>query len=457
MTDMTSKNLTLPYFKLDKPDLKRVDRGKIFGKTENIAELAQFLQRRNEPQYLYWDEVKHKETPHGFTSEEAWFFIKQFRTIVSRDTPIKSEKGDYFKWIRLSYVDEFLHKIDVSSGGQVFTSMDVLSDSNKQKFISRGILEEAIASSQLEGAHTTRQAAKKMIVEKREPRNKDEQMILNNYNTIFKIDEVYKNQPLSKELLFELHRMLTEKTIKREEQGRLRKNSDGIVVQDQIGSQEYITHIPPAEKFVKEEIEKLIDYANDADDNKFLHPIIKAIFLHFWFGYLHPFTDGNGRLARSLFYWYLLRKNYWTFMYLPISLTIKKAPIQYAMAYIYSEQDAYDATYFFDFHIRKIMQALNDFNEYVVRKISENKEIDKIISTNLYLTDRQKHLLHYLASDSNTHTTITSHAILSSISRQTAAKDIKELEKVGLVLGEREGKYIKYRATKKLLEALSGN
>ena len=144
-------------------------------------------------------------------------------------------------------------------------------------------------------------------------------------------------------------------------------------------------------------------------------------------------------------------------MYLPISLTIKKAPIQYAMAYIYSEQDAYDATYFFDFHIRKIMQALNDFNEYVVRKISENKEIDKIISTNLYLTDRQKHLLHYLASDSNTHTTITSHAILSSISRQTAAKDIKELEKVGLVLGEREGKYIKYRATKKLLEALSGN
>lgn len=144
-------------------------------------------------------------------------------------------------------------------------------------------------------------------------------------------------------------------------------------------------------------------------------------------------------------------------MYLPISLTIKKAPIQYAMAYIYSEQDAYDATYFFDFHIRKIMQALNDFNEYVVRKISENKEIDKIISTNLHLTDRQKHLLHYLASGSNTHTTITSHAILSSISRQTAAKDIKELEKVGLVLGEREGKYIKYRATKKLLEALSGN
>ena len=179
-------------------------------------------------------------------------------------------------------------------------------------------------------------------------------------------------------MLFELHRMLTYKTVSREEQGRFRKDQDHIVVSGQIGSQEYITHLPPTEMFVKKEIGRLIDYANDQNGEKFIHPIIKAIFLHFWFGYLHPFTDGNGRLARALFYWYLLRKGYWTVMYLPISLVIKRAPVQYAMAYIYSEQDAHDATYFFDFHIRKIMQAMNDFNEYVSRKISENRKIDNI-------------------------------------------------------------------------------
>jgi len=183
-----------PRFYLEKPDLGKVDKSKIFEKLEGLGDkFTQFLQVINEPRYLYWDEMRYREIPAGLTVEEAWFLIRQFRTLVSRLTPIKTEKGDYFKWIRLPYVDEFLHKIDISSGGQIFTTMDVLSESNKQKFISRGILEEAIASSQLEGAHTTRQVAKKMITEKREPRNKDEQMILNNYNTIVKIDEDYKN------------------------------------------------------------------------------------------------------------------------------------------------------------------------------------------------------------------------------------------------------------------------
>lgn len=451
MSDSKSSN-SLPRFYLKKPDLGRVDKSKIFEKLEGLGDrFTEFLQLINEPRYLYWDEMKYKNVPEGLESDEAWFLIRQFRTLVSQAAPIKTEVGDYFKWMRLPYVDEFLHKIDISSGGQIFTTMDVLSESNKQKFISRGILEEAIASSQLEGAHTTRQAAKKMITEKRAPRNKDEQMILNNYNTIVKIDEDYKDQLLSEGMLFELHRMLTQNTIEEEQQGRFRRDSDGIVVQGVIGSQEYITHIPPKEDFVKEEIKKIIEYANDENNEKFLHPIIKAIFLHFWVGYLHPFVDGNGRLARTLFYWYLLRKKYWTFMYLPISLVIKRAPTQYAMAYIYSEQDSYDATYFFDFHIRKIMQALSDFNEYVSGKILENKEIDKIISKDMQLVDRQKYLIYYLVSENNSYITVTSHATLNSVSRQTAAKDIKQLEDIGLISGVREGKYIKYRATQKLL------
>lgn len=456
MSDTNIKTKGVPLYHIDKPDLSKIDKTKIFSGVENLSDnFTQFLQDINEPVYLYWDDIRFKQPPKGLTSEEAWYLVKQFRTLVLRSTPVKTEKGEYFKWTKLPNVDEFLHKIDISSGGQIFASMDVLQGANRQKYISRGILEEAIASSQLEGAHTTRHAAKLMITEKREPRNKDEQMIVNNYNTIVKIDEEYKHKPLSEDLLLEMHRMLTYKTIPSDEQGRYRKDEDDIVVQGDIGSQTFVTHIPPKEAFVREEIKKLIDYCNDLNKDKFVHPIVKAIFIHFWLAYLHPFVDGNGRLARALFYWYLLRKNYWTFMYLPISLVIKKAPKQYAMAYIYSEQDSNDVTYFFDFHIRKIMQSLSDFNDYVNRKVSENKEMDTLVSKNIPLIDRQKHLLHYLISEPNIYSTITSHATINNISRQTAAKDFKYLEKANLVKGDREGKYIKYRASSNLISLSS--
>lgn len=448
-------NQSLQNFRLEKPNLKEIDRSVVFEKLDKIGDKFNvFLHEINEPKYLYWDSIKYKQSPEGLDIKEAWFLARQFRNLISMSTPIVTEGGMTFKWIKLPKVDEFLHKIDVSSGGQVFASVETLSGANKQKFLSRGILEEAIASSQLEGAHTTRTAAKLMITNKREPVNKDEQMVLNNYKTILRIDEDFKDKKMSEDLIFELHRMLTDKTIDEGDVGRYRNDKDNIVIEGQIGSEKYITHNPPSEKFVREQMARLIDYANDNNDEIFVHPIIKAIFLHFWIGYLHPFVDGNGRLARALFYWYLLRNNYWTFMYLPISLIIKRAPTQYGMSYIYSEQDNFDVTYFFDFHIRKIIQSLEDFDQYVTRKMQENREIDRIISENIKLSDRQKFLLHHLISEKNAYTTATSYSTINNISRQTAAKDIDELVNLGFVMGNRDGKYVKYTATQKLIKLI---
>jgi len=442
----------LPRFSLKKPNLKKVNRGKVIAVLEkNPAKYRKLLEKANEPSYLYWDKFQYKVQDDILSLEELWYLIRQFRNISSTEIPIKSESGEFYKWLRLPSTEEYLHEIDMLSGGQLLSYPNVISRSNQQAFINRGIIEEAIASSQLEGAHTTRAVAKKMIIEKREPRNESERMIFNNYRTINTIEEDYKNKDLSLDLLFEIHGMLTQETVNKMEQNRLRNDEDRVVVQGQIGSTEYISHVPPNEGFVKSEINRLIEYANDQINEKFTHPIIKAIFLHFWIGYLHPFTDGNGRLARALFYWYLLRKGYWTFMFLPISTVIKKAPSQYALAFIYSEQDGLDITYFYDFHLRKILQAIKEFQSYLENKIKENKKVDVIISKKAVLNERQKQLVHYFISDPNPSTTVSSHSVLNDISRQTAAKDLKQLESVKFLYSKKEGKYVRYYPSDKLI------
>jgi len=444
-------NLVMEQYRIEKPNLSVVDKTAVLRKyTENERKYLPFIFKVSEPEYLYWDRAKYKPIPDDLTREEFWYLVRQIRKLSAALTRIKAESGEYFIWVRLTYTDEFLHKIDVHTGGQIFAPYEAIREESRQKFIARGILEEAIASSQLEGANTTRKVAKMMLLENRKPRNPSERMIVNNYNTMRMLEREFKDKELSRNLLFEIHGMLTrDTTISSNEQNRFRKDSDGIVVRND----NRISHIPPKEEFLNTEIDKLIDFANDKGDTVFTHPIIKAIFLHFWVGYLHPFTDGNGRLARALFYWYLLKKGYWTFMYLPISSIIKNSPVQYGDAYVYSEQDGLDLTYFYDYHIRKIMQSLEEFKKYVDKVNAENKHIDVTLGKKITLNDRQKQLIHYLLSETEGgYVTVSSHMVLNNIARRTAFSDLKQLEQKKLFTSRKEGKFTRYYVSDRLKE-----
>ncbi len=439
---------------LEKPDtssFKQKDIIDLALSSEDQDDFDKIFFDTSHPEYLFWDTIKYKKFSSKHPIEKIWAAIKLMRWMKSSPTIIKAETYKSFRWLPLlPNLEKFLHEMDLNTGGHLSLSGFNVDKKTEMKFISRGIVEEAIASSQLEGASTTRKLAKKFLAEKRKPRTDAERMILNNYESMKAIKESFKDKPLSLDLLFELHAMIVKNTIPKDELYRFRKNEENIVIEDSMGK--FIYHTPPKIDFVEKEMSRFLDFANDSLGDSFLHPIIKAILLHFWIGYLHPFTDGNGRLARLIFYWYLLRNDYWAFSYIPISTIIKKSPFQYAKSYVYSEQDDLDLTYFIDYNIRKIKLAMRDFQRYVEKTATKNKQMNKKAKTTFSLNDRQIQLLQFYHEKNDEYTTPTIHMNHYQISKSTAIRDLQNLLKKDFVFVEKNRKRSCYFATNKINE-----
>ena len=248
-------------------------------------------------------------------------------------------------------------------------------------------MEESISSSQLEGASTTRNVAKNMLQTKRQPRNKDEQMIYNNYLAMRFIQE-HKDDDLTPTLICELHKIVTEKTLEEGDEtkvGRYRELDDDVRVID-ITSNE-VLHTPPLASELPKRLEGLCQFANTEQTDVFIHPAIKAIVLHFILAYEHPFVDGNGRTARALFYWYMAKKNYWLMEYCSISNILKNAPAKYSRAFLYTETDDSDLTYFIIHQLDVIQQSIKSLNDYIARKVESVKDAKKLLHKNKSLQD----------------------------------------------------------------------
>jgi len=439
-------------YRLRKPDISPEDMENGFNAlTDRGAEISDFFRKTSDTEYLYWDDFLYKEpSPKGISKESLWAVTKLTRKMRSIGSPIRDKNGNPFTWSKLSSFEEFFHDLDMNTGGGLFVGNAEIDKVDKQKLISRGIMDEAIASSQLEGAATSRQAAKKMLREGRKPKNSSEQMIVNSYLSMKSIEERYKDERMTLDLLLEMHGMITKDTLDSEgERPRPREKGDPIVVSDDMDGTVY--HEGPDTGFVKTELIRMIRFANDELETEgFIHPMIKAIMLHFWIGYLHPFTDGNGRLARLLFYWYLIRNGYWAFAYLPISKVIKQSPKQYILAYVYSEQDDNDLSYFINYHIRRVKIAMKEFLEYVKKQSDKNVSMHEKCGIRYHLNDRQVHLLQYLHGDPDASTTLITHVNVNQVSRVTASKDLKDLVQKGFLLSTRRGRNVYYTGAEKI-------
>ena len=391
--------------------------------------------------YSHWDIFRHFPPLDGLSVEQSWAAVKIARAQLLTATPLTDAKGAQVKYALPPLVLELLHRVDRDAGGVIGAPEQVTNPQTQATYLLKSLVEEAITSSQLEGASTTRRVAKDMLLSGRPPRDRGERMIVNNYRALQYVRE-HRSEPISEEHVFALQTILVDDTLDvPDAAGRFRRDDEQIVVEDETGT---ILHRPPVEAELPGRLRKLCEFANGAHTKEFMPPVIRAILVHYGLAYDHPFVDGNGRTARALFYWVMAREGYWLCEYISISRILRKARAQYAESFLYTETDDNDATYFIVYQLKVLTRAIADLHTYLQRKVAEMREVDDMVRHNralrAELNARQLDLLTHALKQPTGEYTIASHRRAHDVAYGTARSDLLALAERGLLEQRAKGR-----------------
>ncbi len=407
--------------------------------------------------YLHWDELRFREPPEGLTVEEWWTTQRWAR--VRASTPIEAMTSLYpldFSFVQLGRIHEAQHDFDRKN-----VARELLTALGNQdavvEYRVRQLIEEAISSSVLEGARpTTRELARQLVRESRAPATRDERMILNNWRAMKRIVQLRdENRPLVVDDVLELHRILGEDALEVEgAAGKFRGPGHTVLVQDLEGN---VWHRPPPADGLRERVEQLLQFAEDgsiAGTNTFIHPIVRAIIVHFWLGYEHPFRDGNGRIARALYYWCMLRHGYEMAEFLSISGPIDRSPKAYYLAFAFTETDNGDLTYFILHQLRVMREALTELTTHLRERAKRMADLAKTVAGFDSLNHRQRAVLQHAIRHPSQSYTVEGHAESHRVHYQTARNDFVDLVDRGYFESRRVGKGKRFYASDNLPKKL---
>jgi Fic family protein len=406
--------------------------------------------------YPHWDKLRHLTPPDGLTREEWWLAIKLGRLQSPRAVPLTDLTGRPFLYNLPDEALQRLHLIDQRAAGEIRMAEVVTTDAQaQQQYLVNSLMEEAIRSSQLEGASTSRRAAKEMLRTGRAPKDRSERMIVNNYMAMQYMREQMGDR-LTPDDVLELQRILTEGTLDDPSaSGRLQTaDEERVVVVDRLDGG--VLHRPPPAEQLAQRMALMCAFANGETDREdaFIHPVVRAIMLHFWLAYDHPFEDGNGRTARVLFFWLLRTRGYWLIEYLSISKILREAPGQYNRAFLLTETDDNDTTYFLLHQLDVIERAIEDMHKYLRRKAAEVRDVEKLLRGDGGFNHRQTALLSGALRNADRVYTFNSHAQSHGVTHETARTDLRDLADRGLLDTERSGRLYRFRPPSDLTQRL---
>lgn len=407
---------------------------------ERFAQLLQQGVGDTSTDYVHWDKLRHLSPPGDATNLEWWMMIKLARSSMLRAIPLTDSEGNHFTYAIPDRVMLHLHHIDQRCSGEVAMPELVTGDEQARRhYLVNSLMEEAIRSSQLEGATTTRRVAKEMLRTGRAPRDRSELMIVNNYRALqYMRDDI--GDELTPNAVVELQRILTDGTLDNPDAAGCLQRPDEVRVSVVDGIDGSVVHDPPPADQLPARLQAMCDFANEDEKERFIHPVVRGILLHFWLAYDHPFEDGNGRTARALFYWYMRRQKYWLVEYLSISEILRSAASKYGRAFILTETDERDATYFLVYQLEVIERAIERLHTVLKKKIKDLREVEQLLKGSGQFNHRQLALLGSALRNPDTSYSFGSHATSHDVTHETARNDVLPLVESGFLERRRSGR-----------------
>lgn len=431
---------------------------------EMVARLAQsgrllelINHQLDDEHYRSWEWMKYHEPPQGMTNEEWWVLTRLQRSQAARPTPFTATDGTVFTYNLpgelLSNLETITQRTRLGVGQNSIDGLEL----TRWEYLDRALAEEALTSSQLEGASTSRMRAKEMLRSDRQPADLSERMILNNFHAMQRIVEL-ADRDLTPALVLEIHRIVAQGTLEDpEDAGRLQRPGDARVRVYRDFTENQILHSPPPAEDLPGRLELLCDFANARGveaGERYIPPILRAMTLHFMVGYEHYFADGNGRTARALFYWSMLHQGYHFAEFLPISRLLVRAPAAYAQSFLLTEMDDADLTHFFLAQSRILMRAIEDFDAYVSRKRAEGLALGGKLES-LQLNDRQVAVLESMLRSSDGGVSVSAYQRRFGVVAQTARTDLQALERLGFLSSRKRGRAVIWYPTPDLAQRVS--
>lgn len=205
------------------------------------------------------------------------------------------------------------------------------------------------------------------------------------------------------------------------------------IVSGAMGKEKVHFEAVPANK-VKEEMKKFLHWFNNSNS---LDPVIKAAIAHFWFIIIHPFDDGNGRIARAISDLMLARADNTVERYYSLSSQILVERKQYYAILQKVQSNAYDITEWLDWFLHCLKNSILA-TETTLQKIFRKTEFWKIYE-NTEFNERQRLVLNKLLDGFDGKLKSSKWAKITKCSQDTALRDIKDLIAKGILQQELGG------------------